>query len=248
MQILHVKNVSKSYKGRMVVVNVSFQLAQGELLALIGPNGAGKTTCFNILDGHVKPDAGKVLLDGSPIRKHSPDELAMRGIARTFQDATIFRSMTVLENVQVSIIADGREQLFIWPIAQAHNLRRAEQLLELVGLQDYRYEMASSLSYSDLKRLELAMVIGQRPKVLLMDEPTAGMSPDERHAMMGVVQDICRQEDVSILYTEHDMQAVFDYANRILVMDKGRLIANGGPELIRKSRAVQNAYLGEWHK
>lgn len=248
MQILHVKNLSKSYKGRMVLINFSFQLAQGELLAIIGPNGAGKTTCFNILDGHVKPDAGKVLLNGSPIKKHTPQALADWGVARTFQDATIFRSMSVLENIQVSVIADSKEQLFIWPIAQVNNLRRSQQLLEIVGLEDAAYQMASTLSYSDLKRLELAMVLAQRPKVLLMDEPTAGMAPTERQDMMSIVQNVCRHEEVSVLYTEHDMQAVFDYADRILVLDRGRLIANGGPELIKKNKSVQKAYLGDWHK
>ncbi|TCT05120.1 ABC transporter ATP-binding protein [Aquabacter spiritensis] len=232
--LLDVRGLSKSFGGVEAVRDVSFALAAGELLALIGPNGAGKSTCFGMLGGQVRPDAGRVRLAGADITGLKPRRIWARGVGRTFQTAETFASMTVAENVETAL--HGRTA------ARSAETRR---LLGLVGLAAAAGRPAGTLSYGDVKRLELALALSNTPRLLLMDEPTAGMAAAERTALMQLVAGLARERQVGVLFTEHDMDVVFAHADRILVLDRGLLIAEGPPEAIRADPQVRAVYLGE---
>lgn len=242
--ILSVRNLSRSFGAIKAVDDVSFDLGQGELLALIGPNGAGKSTCFNMLMGQLKPSSGSVQLKGRNIEGHKPRNIWRMGVGRTFQITATYASMTVVENVQMALISYHR-RLFSFS-SYAHRLYREEALalLETVGMADQAERHCAVLAYGDLKRLELAMALAHEPFLLLMDEPTAGMAPRERIALMQLTADILDQKGVSVLFTEHDMDVVFAHAHRIMVLNRGRLIANGTVNEIRSDPQVQEVYLG----
>ena len=244
VSVLSVRGLTKRFGGVVAVSDVSFALERGEFLALIGPNGAGKTTCFNMLNGHLRPDAGRVALDGTDITGLAPRKVWRMGVGRTFQITQTFASMTVAENVQMALISAHRRTLNL--TARATGLYRAEAdaLLATVGMADGAGRAAAELAYGDLKRLELAVALAHHPKVLLMDEPTAGMAPAERTALMALVAGIIAREGVSVLFTEHDMDVVFGNAHRILVLNRGQLIAEGSGEEIRANALVQEVYLG----
>ena len=244
MNILQVKGLSKSFGGIHAVQNVSFDVRAGELLALIGPNGAGKTTCFNMLMGQLKPDSGTVQLDGENLIGLPPRTIWRKGVGRTFQITATYPSMTVVENVQMALISDHKRLLSFWP--RARNLYRPEAmaLLELVGMTEQAERAAAILAYGDLKRLELAIALANAPRLLLMDEPTAGMAPSERIALMQLTADIVAEKGISVLFTEHDMDVVFAHAHRVLVLNRGELIANGSVEEVRDSPMVREVYLG----
>jgi branched-chain amino acid transport system ATP-binding protein len=242
--LLEARGLAKSFGGVKAVDDVSFSVRPGELLALIGPNGAGKTTCFNMLNGQLKPDQGAVLLAGEAITELPPRVCAKRGIARTFQITATFGSMSVLENVQTALIADAKGE---WSfLARARNLYRdrAMEALETVGMADQAERICGVLAYGDLKRVELAIALASRPRVLLMDEPTAGMAPGERQALMALTATIAAERQVAVLFTEHDMDVVFEYADRIIVLARGRLIAEGAAAAVKADPAVQEVYLG----
>ncbi|WP_226580747.1 ABC transporter ATP-binding protein [Acuticoccus sediminis] len=244
MSVLTVTGLTKRFGGLLAVSDVTFALGSGEFLALIGPNGAGKTTCFNMLSGYIRPDSGTVALEGRTITGMPPRAVWRLGVGRTFQITQTFASMTVAENVQMALISHHRRTLSMF--ARAARLYRAEAdaLLDRVGMLQHAERGANTLAYGDLKRLELAVALAHRPKVLLMDEPTAGMAPAERTALMALTGEIVASEGVSVLFTEHDMDVVFAHAHRILVLNRGELIAEGtGPE-IRANRTVQDVYLG----
>lgn len=242
--ILDVRGLSRSFGGLKAVDCLSFRLEKGELLAMIGPNGAGKSTCFDMLTGHLRPTSGEIFLKDEPIGGRSPRDIWRRGVGRTFQVAAIYASMTVSENVQMALIARDRGLFSI--LRRARRIRRDEAmaLLDLVGMADHADRHCATLAYGDLKRLELAGALAHVPDILLMDEPTAGMAPGERRALMRLVSEISRDRGVSVLFTEHDMDAVFGYANRILVLNRGRLAAQGGVEEIRADSRVREIYLG----
>jgi branched-chain amino acid transport system ATP-binding protein len=242
--VLSVRALSKAFGGVRAVADVSFDLHEGEFLALIGPNGAGKTTCFNMLNGYLKPDAGTVSLGGRNITGMRPRRVWRLGVGRTFQITQTFASMTVAENVQMALISHHHRTLAM--LARATRLHReeADHLLARVGMAGEAERAASELAYGDLKRLELAVALAHRPRVLLMDEPTAGMAPSERVALMALTADIIADEGVSVLFTEHDMDVVFTHAHRILVLNRGELIAEGTGEEIRADRTVRDVYLG----
>ncbi|WMS44048.1 ABC transporter ATP-binding protein [Acuticoccus sp. MNP-M23] len=244
MSALTVKGLAKSFGGVDAVSDVSFTLDTGEFLALIGPNGAGKTTCFNMLNGYLKPDRGMVHLGDTPITGLRPRKVWRLGVGRTFQITETFATMTVAENVQMALISHHHRTLSM--LARATRLYRAEAeaLLARVGMADDAGRATSELAYGDLKRLELAVALANRPKVLLMDEPTAGMAPSERLSLMALTADIVHQEGVSVLFTEHDMDVVFAHADRILVLNRGKLIAEGSGEQIRANPLVREVYLG----
>ncbi len=242
--VLKVAHLSKSFGGIQAVDDVSFTLAKGELLALIGPNGAGKTTCFNMLMGQLKPSAGDIILHGDNIKGLAPRQIWRRGVGRTFQITGTYPSMTVIENVQMALISHHRRLFSVLPYAHRLYRDEAQRLLDLVGMADQAERPSAILAYGDLKRLELAIALCHEPTLLLMDEPTAGMAPKERIALMQLTADIVQQRDISVLFTEHDMDVVFAHAHRVMVLNRGALIADGSVEDIRNDPRVQEVYLG----
>jgi branched-chain amino acid transport system ATP-binding protein len=241
--LLEVRDVSRSFEGVVALREVSFFVTRGERVALIGPNGAGKTTCFNVINGQLAPDHGEVLLDGARIDRLPPRRIAQRGVARTFQVAATFASMTVRENVAVALLAHaGRDARIIGRAAamDAH----ANALLERLGLAALADAHCASLAYGDAKRVELALALAQEPRLLLMDEPTAGAGGEARASVMRLVADVVRRGESAVLFTEHDMDVVFAHADRVIVLDRGRIIATGTPAEIRANPRVQAAYLG----
>ena len=233
MATLAVRNLSKAYGGVRALAGVSFDVAAGEMVAMIGPNGAGKTTCFNVLNGQLPPDAGEVLLDGTSLLGRAPHRIARLGVGRTFQVAATFGSMTARENVQVALRAcRGR-------------VSDAEAFLQRVGVADRADIACATLAYGELKRVELAIVLAQRPRLLLMDEPTAGMAPEERDALMKLAADLARGESIAVLFTEHDMDVVFGFAHRVIALHLGEVIAEGPPESVRANARLREVYLGD---
>ncbi|MEF2074671.1 ABC transporter ATP-binding protein [Consotaella aegiceratis] len=241
---LSVRNLTKRFDALVAVDDVSFDLREGEVLALIGPNGAGKSTCFNMLNGQLRPTAGSIKLLGREIAGLPPRKIARLGVGRTFQITATFASMTVRENVQMALIAQRRRAFDPWSRANRFQTEEADRLLALVALSDEAERPCAELAYGDLKRLELAVALAGSPRLLLMDEPTAGMAPAERHALMELVARIVRERAISVLFTEHDMDVVFAFAQRLLVLDRGRLIAEGTPKEIRENAEVRAVYLG----
>jgi len=244
MTVLAVERLEKRFGGVLAVRGVSFHVAAGEMLALIGPNGAGKTTCFNMLGGQLRPDAGAVFLAGQPITGLPPRTVWRLGVGRTFQVTATFASMTVQENVQMALISSARGVWRIWGAARSQHAAAARALLEQVELGDQWDRAAGVLAYGDLKRLELAVALASGPRLLLMDEPTAGMAPAERAALMALTRRIATGRRLAVLFTEHDMDTVFAAADRILVLDRGALIAEGDGPAIRADPKVQEVYLG----
>ncbi|MEP5154959.1 ABC transporter ATP-binding protein [Planktotalea sp.] len=242
--VLEVKGLSKAFGAIQAVDDVSFSLQKGELLALIGPNGAGKSTCFNMLMGQLKKSAGTVTLNGKNIGGMKPRQIWRLGVGRTFQITGTYASMTVIENVQMALISHHRKTYSF--TKRAHEMYRdtAMELLDLVGMADQSERHCAVLAYGDLKRLELAIALVHEPTLLLMDEPTAGMAPAERIALMQLTADIVESRGVSVLFTEHDMDVVFAHAHRVMVLNRGQLIANGSVEEIRNDDRVREVYLG----
>lgn len=244
MSVLAVQNLAKAFGGVQAVRDVSFAVAKGELLALIGPNGAGKTTCFNMLNGQLRPDRGSVTLEGREITGLRPRDVWRLGVGRTFQITATFASMTVRENVQIALLSHHRRTLSFWPRARDLYRPEAEALLARVGMTEQSERPAAVLAYGDLKRLELAIALANAPRLLLMDEPTAGMAPKERVELMALVAGIVRDQGIAVLFTEHDMDVVFAHAARIIVLNRGELIADGTPDAVRADPRVQQVYLG----
>ncbi len=244
MTELAVSSLCKSFGAVRAVDGVSFSVSGGEFLALIGPNGAGKTTCFNTINGQLSPDAGTIRFDGSDIAGLPPRDICRRGIARTFQIAATFGSMTVAENVQMALIAHARETYGLWRAARSYHRSRALELLRQVGMHEAADRPCRELAYGDVKRVELAIALASDPRLLLMDEPTAGMAPRERNELIALVKALVVERGVSVLFTEHSMDVVFAFADRIVVMARGRLIANGDAKTIRNDPLVRQVYFG----
>ena len=245
--LLTVENLSKSYGGVKAVQDVSFTLERGELLALIGPNGAGKSTCFNMLNGQVQADTGRIGIAGRDTTGLDPRRVWALGTGRTFQITATFASMSVRENVQVGLLArQGALGRMIGFAGRAH-ATEADDLLALVGMREAAERPSGELAYGDVKRLELAVALTNEPSLLLMDEPTAGMAPADRVELMRLAAEIARARGIGILFTEHDMDVVFEHADRIMVLDRGRIIATGTPESVRRDPKVRAVYLGEGH-
>ena len=242
--VLAVSGLSKSWGGVRAVDDVSFAVGPSEMLALIGPNGAGKSTTFNMIGGQLRPDTGAIVLDGAAITGAPPRALCRLGVGRTFQITETFASMTLRENVQTALLAHRRQVWRFWRDAASTAPREAEAALALVGLDHRADDPAGILAYGDLKRLELAMALANAPKLLLMDEPTAGMAQAERIALMALVRRLATEQGLAVLFTEHDMDIVFGTADRILVLNRGRLVAEGDAVSIRANPMVQEIYLG----
>ena len=245
--ILQVEGLHKAFGGVQAVADVSFAIEAGELLALIGPNGAGKSTCFNMLNGQLKPDDGIVRLQGRDIVGLQPRAIWRLGVGRTFQITATFASLSVRENVQMVLYSHaGRLRSLLSRFGRAFRTE-ADALLAEVGMLDQADRPCGVLAYGDLKRVELAMALANQPRLLLMDEPTAGMAPKERVALMELAARLARSQKIAVLFTEHDMDVVFGQADRIIVLDRGTLIAGGTPQEVRANPDVRAAYLGSDH-
>ena len=242
--LLSVRGLTKSFGGVRAVDGVAFDLEAGEMLALIGPNGAGKTTCFNIVGGQLAPDAGSVTLAGNEIVGLAPDAIWRLGVGRTFQIAETFASLTVRENVQLALISHARRVLAFWRPARLQFRAEADALLASVDMAEQGERATSALAYGDVKRLELAIALAHRPRLLLMDEPTAGMAPRERNELMALARRLAHEQSIGVLFTEHSMDVVFAHADRIIVLARGELIAEGSPALVRDDPRVREVYFG----
>jgi branched-chain amino acid transport system ATP-binding protein len=243
--LLSVEGLTKSYGGVHAVRGVSFALRSGEILALIGPNGAGKSTCFDMLNGQRVPDSGRIALLGEETTGRAPRAVWRLGVGRTFQITATFATMTVRENLQVALVSHRGRLFDLWSSTPKLAPEEAGRLLELVGMSGYADRPCGELAYGDLKRLELAVALANEPKLLLMDEPTAGMAPRERIDLMRLTARIAREKSIGVLFTEHDMDVVFEHADRILVLNRGSLIAEGTPADVRGNPEVRAVYLGE---
>jgi branched-chain amino acid transport system ATP-binding protein len=245
MTLLAVNGLHKSFGGVVAARDVTFTVARGEMLAIIGPNGAGKSTVFNMVGGQLRPDRGQVLLDGQDITHASPQKRFRRGVGRTFQVAQTFLSMSAAENVQMALISCNRQSSGLWTAARERHRDKAVELLSRVGMAEAADTPCSALAYGDVKRVQLAIALAGQPKLLLMDEPTAGMAPRERAALMDLTASIAESQGIGVLFTEHDMDVVFGHAARVLVLLRGQIIAAGTPDEVRQDEQVKRAYLGD---
>jgi branched-chain amino acid transport system ATP-binding protein len=244
MSLLSVEGLEKSFGGVVAARNVTFAVETGRLLAVIGPNGAGKSTIFNMVGGQLKPDRGRVMLGEQDITGLAPRHIWRLGLGRTFQVAQTFVSMTVAENVQMALISRHNRTRAWWPEASGLYRDEAITLLDRVGMAANADRPCSELAYGDVKRVELAIALAGAPRLLLMDEPTAGMAPKERSQLMQLTHDVARERDLGVLFTEHDMDAVFAHADDIVVLVRGEIIARGRPEEVRTNARVREVYLG----
>ncbi|WP_341921524.1 ABC transporter ATP-binding protein [Polaromonas sp. YR568] len=244
MSLLKVSGLGKSFGGVKAVDGISFELAAGELLALIGPNGAGKSTTFNMVNGQLRADAGSIELGGQELIGLAPRDIWRLGVSRTFQIAETFSSLTVVENVQMALLSSDRKLFSMWRRAADHKREEALVLLDQVNMKPQADRPCSVLAYGDVKRVELAMAMANNPKLLLMDEPTAGMAPRERNDLMALTKQLVVDRGMAVLFTEHSMDVVFAYADRMIVLARGRLIAEGKPLEIRDHPKVQEVYFG----
>lgn len=244
MTLLRVAKLCKRFGPVVAVDQLDFELAPGEILAMIGPNGAGKSTCFNLLGGQLQPDRGSIRLGDRELVGLPPRTIWRLGVGRTFQITATFGSMSVLENVQLALLAQHRRLWQPWRRAAGYYRAPALTLLEQVGMADQAERTCGVLAYGDLKRVELAVALAHAPRLLLMDEPTAGMAPAERSALMRLVVEIAARQQIAVLFTEHDMDVVFRHADRLIVLDQGRLLTAGSPETVRADPRVQSRYLG----
>jgi branched-chain amino acid transport system ATP-binding protein len=245
--LLSVEGLSKRFGGFGAVQEVSFAVTPGEFSAFIGPNGAGKTTLFNLLTGHLPKSGGHVTFDGTDITSHSAHDIVRLGIGRAFQRANTFPALTVLENVHIAVLVHaGRHRHFVRKARDDESGRaEAREILRAVHLERVADIVAGSLSHGDQKLLDIAIALASRPRILLLDEPTAGMHPERRRDTMALVRDLWRDRSMTVLFIEHDMDIVFEIAGLVRVLHQGRLIAEGSPAEISGNRLVVEAYLGE---
>ena len=243
--MLRLESVRKRFGAQVVLDGASLAVHPGEKIGLIGPNGAGKTTFFNLITGHLKPTTGEIFYDHRSILHLPPYAIVRLGLARSFQRINIYPRMTVFQNVQVALIARNKKHLSFFSLA--HNLykQETEELLELVNLAEETDGIAGELAYGKQKQLELAISLASNPKLLLLDEPTAGMSPSETVEAINLIKEISSARSLTLLFTEHDMSVVFGIADRISVLHHGRILTTGTPEEVRTDAAVKNIYLGD---
>jgi branched-chain amino acid transport system ATP-binding protein len=242
--MLQVEKLHKSFEEFKAVNDADLVVRKGDLVAVIGPNGAGKTTLFNLITGHLKADQGRILFKGQDISRLAAHEICRKGIARSFQIANIFSRLSVFRNVQVSVLSQKKLSRTLFRPAQTMVVEETQRILDSVGLSSKKLDVAGSLSHGDKRVLEIAIALGNEPELLILDEPTAGMSPDETESTMELVKRLAREQGLTILFCEHDMDVVFDVATSIMVMQHGRTIIQGAPEEVRQNATVQEAYLG----
>lgn len=242
--LLQVRGLTRRFGGNLAVNSIDFDVHAGELLALIGPNGAGKSTTFNMINGQLSATAGSVRFDGHELLGLPSHRVARLGVGRSFQIAATFSSLTALQNVQMALIASRRRVFSFFSRADRYEPEQAMALLEQVGMEELADQPCADLAYGDVKRLELAMSLAGSPRILLMDEPTAGMGTGERNALVAMIKRLVRERNMGVLFTEHSMDVVFEHADRILVLAQGRRIAEGTPAEIRNHPEVREVYFG----
>jgi branched-chain amino acid transport system ATP-binding protein len=242
--LLQVKNLSKSFGHLAVLGDLSFTVHEGQLKAVIGPNGAGKTTLFNVITGRFAPDQGTIYFKGRNVTKARPHVLSGMGLARSFQINNFFLNLTVFENVRLAVQSRIRRRTSIWRNSLRHNAvaERTEEILGWVGLLDVKDDLSQNLSYGDQRKLEIALALGTRPSLLMLDEPTSGMSRYESQSMIELVKELSQR--VTIVLIEHDIDFVMSVSDSVLVIHYGRTIAEGTPEEIANNSEVQSVYLG----
>ena len=243
--ILEVTGLEKHFGGVHVTCNVDFAMQEGEQSAIIGPNGAGKSTFINLLTGYHRPDAGKVVFAGEEITGLPPHMVARRGISRAFQVSSVFARMTVGENVRAAVHAQMRATFRLFVPARSLGVEETARVLSLCGLESKRDLMAGELAQGDKKRLELAIALAAKPRLLFLDEPTAGMSIEEARSTMALVDRLNRELKLTVLFTEHDMGIVFNHARRLTLLHRGEIIVQGTPAEVRANETAQKVYLGE---
>jgi len=251
MTMLQVQNLYKDFDGIKAVDNLSFMIEANSITALVGPNGSGKTTVFNIISGFLKADKGRVLLDDRDIASLSPYKIARQGIGRTFQNIRLFPQISTLDNIMLGLryetgerFSSGLFQTKRMKREETDNIKKAEKLLEFVGLSEKRDSLAENLSHGQRKLLELARILALEPKIFLLDEPIAGLFPETRRTMLGLIKTL-KGKGQTILFIEHDLNSVMDVAEKIIVLDHGKKIAEGTPEEIKQNKEVLKAYLGK---
>jgi branched-chain amino acid transport system ATP-binding protein len=242
--MLQVEGVIKSFDDFMAVNGANLNVSKGEIVAVIGPNGAGKTTLFNLITGALKRDRGRIVFKGEDISELPPYQICKKGIARSYQIVNIFPRLTVFGNVQVAVLSHQKRSSNLFQPAQNIAVEETRRILESVGLLDKERSIAGSFSHGDQKILEIAIALGNEPELLILDEPTAGMSPEETSATMELVSRLAQMRGLTILFCEHDMDIVFSVAQSIMVMHQGRTLVQGKPEEVRNNPFVQEAYLG----
>ena len=243
--MLLVEDLHKSFDDFKAVNAAHLEVEKGQLVAVIGPNGAGKTTLFNLITGQLQPDNGKILLNDEDISKLPPHVICRKGVARSFQIANVFPRLSVFRNVQVSVLSQQRLSNKLFHPAAQLAVEETNRILERVGLVDKKLNVAGSLSHGDKRILEIAIALGNEPDLLILDEPTAGMSPEETTTTMALIKRLAEEQGLTILFCEHDMEVVFGTAQSIMVMQQGRTIVQGDPQSVRQNAEVQQAYLGD---
>ena len=242
--MLRVENLHKSFSGFKAVNGANLDVKKGEIVAVIGPNGAGKTTLFNLVTGILKPDAGRVRFRGEEITGMPPHEVCRRGLSRSFQVVNVFSRLNVFENVRVSVLARTRKTWNMFTPSRKLVGEETERIIESVGLQGREDSISAVLSHGERKVLEIAIALGGAPEFLILDEPTAGMSPDETGRCIDLIRKLSKELGLTMLFCEHDMELVFSIANRIMVMVRGATVVQGKCDEVRQNQAVQDAYLG----
>jgi branched-chain amino acid transport system ATP-binding protein len=243
--LLRVEKVTKSFDGFIAVKDFDITVEPGQMACIIGPNGAGKSTTFNLITGHLKPTSGRVFFHDREITGMAPHDVCQRGMGRSFQRANIFPRLTVFENVQVAVLAHAKQTLNFFTPAKKLLQEETYRLLEDVGLADEAPSVSGMLSYGFQKQLELGIALASEPELLLLDEPTAGMSPQETTNAIDLIGQIARDRGLTLLFTEHDMDVVFSIAEKITVLHQGEVLAVGLPNEVRQNPEVQRVYLGE---
>lgn len=242
--ILKVENLNRYFGALHATRNVSFEMEEGEVRAIIGPNGAGKSTLMDLITNRTTPSSGKVYFQGKDITGMSPNKIVHLGMTKCFQISKLFNNLTVYENVQIARIEMNKKTFSLLPVPDRYLKEEVKSYLAMVGLEDKMNEVAAYLSYGDQRRLDIAIALAMDPKLLILDEPAAGVAREEAYTLMQLIRDLARQRNMTIIFIEHDMDIVFNYADVISVLRDGELIASGTPDEIKNNQYVQEAYLG----